>query len=151
MFQPCATHSPYYSWLHGQKAEKDTKIVNQLLVKANEGCQDLLSVSWTTEISKSCELFLMPRVINQHLFIGRWARNCTMIKSVKSLKTCTRNVSIVTKNLRRWSVLTVIKSTEQPNFYAHRRDIQGKRKCLALSCAICCQQYWNCKWKRMQY
>lgn len=58
-----------------------------------------------------------------------------MIKSDKSLKTSRRNVGIVTGSLRSWSVLTVIKSAEQPYFSAHRRDVQGKRKLLALSCA----------------
>lgn len=49
MFQTHTTCFLYYSWPNGQKPEKDTKIVNQLLIKANEGCQDLPSVYQATE------------------------------------------------------------------------------------------------------
>lgn len=44
MFQTCTSSSPYCSWPSGQKTEKDTNTVNQLLIKANEDCQDLPSV-----------------------------------------------------------------------------------------------------------
>lgn len=44
IFQTCTSSSPYCSRPSGQKAEKDTNTVNQLLIKANEDCQDLPSV-----------------------------------------------------------------------------------------------------------
>lgn len=78
------------------------------------------------KISKSCELFLMPRVINQHLFTGRRAGNYTLIESVKSLKNSTSNVSVMTRSQRRRSVLPGIKSSEQPDFYVWGMDEQGK-------------------------